>query len=363
MDQARILKEEAGPNGNVRALVEEDGRSVHLYLEGSEDSGFGIRSCWVRNLRQAPALIEAERMQAGLAPMLPSRYCVDPEGAARPAADDLEFLWFESGDGVALLEKGDILAVIPPWSGKDGFAGYARDCALESPLCDPLGSPSHDHHGIFSRLARAAAFWESWDHNPWPGIQDGMMRELERNLGAHSKYYSTDFERWPPRSLTRFDREDAMVAVTGGMSLRPQPGLERHVADPRPLRRIELGLAMDPALVPDPLPLLSYLSGQATLPWDRYVFLDEGHTIGAGSLPAGPGGARFSSVILWEHPPLAPAIRLPPLEGDPVRLLWMVPLTEEERKFAGEEGSEALFRRLREAGVSWIHRDRPSTIP
>src|SRR5690606_37841067 len=134
MSEPRILKEEVGPNGNIRALVEDDGRSVHLYLEGtSEDHPFGVRSCWVRNLRAAPTLIEAERMQAGLAPMLPARNCVDPEAGRPLRAEDLEFLWFESGDGVALLEKGDVLAVIPPWSGKAGFAGYARDCALSSP--------------------------------------------------------------------------------------------------------------------------------------------------------------------------------------------------------------------------------------
>src|SRR5690606_12469677 len=61
MSEPRILKEEIGPNGNIRAVVEEDGRSVHLYLEGTtDDHPFGVRSCWIRNLRPAPALIAAE---------------------------------------------------------------------------------------------------------------------------------------------------------------------------------------------------------------------------------------------------------------------------------------------------------------
>lgn len=358
MAEAKVLKEELGPNGNVKALVEDDGRSVYLYLEGTEESGFGVRSCWVRNLRQAPAMIEAERMQQGLAPMLPARYCIDPEGGRPLRTDDLEFLWLESGDAVALLEAGDVLAVIPPWSGEGGFSGYARDCAMEGPLCDPLGSPSHDHHGIYSRLARAAAFWESWDHNPWPKIQDGMMQVLERHLGPHTKYFSSDPELWPPRSLTRFDPQGAMVAVTGGMSLRPQPRADRLGGDAAGGRRIELGLAIDTSLVDDPLPLLSYVSAQATLPWDRYVALGEGQAIGVTALPAGPSGKRFSAMVLWERPPGAPSIEFPPFEGDPVRLLWMVPITEEEGALLREEGAAALFARLEAQGVGWVHRNR-----
>jgi len=351
MSEPRILKEEVGPNGNIRALVEDDGRSVHLYLEGtSEDHPFGVRSCWVRNLRAAPTLIEAERMQAGLAPMLPARNCVDPEAGRPLRAEDLEFLWFESGDGVALLEKGDVLAVIPPWSGKAGFAGYARDCALSSPLCDPLGSPQHDHDGIFTRLARAAAFWESWDHNPWPAIQQGLMRAMEEALGPHTKYYSTDPQHWPPRSLTRFDRDDHLVAITGGMSLRPQP----RATGPS---RIELGFAWEPRSS-DPTPLLSYLSGQAILPWERYTFLDEGHAIGFSAAGQAEVGPAFRSMFLWERPPGAPRIELPPFEGEAVRLLWMVPITESEVDLLRREGPDALRERLVAARVGWIHRNR-----
>lgn len=355
MSEPRIRKEEVGPNGNLRASVEDDGRSVHLYLEGmTEDHPFGVRSCWVRNLRPAPALIEAERMQAGLAPMLPARNCVDPEAGRPLRPDDLEFLWFESGDGVALLEKGEVLAVIPPWSGKAGFAGYARDCALASPLCDPLGAPEHDHHGIFARLARAAAFWESWDHNPWPRIQEGLMRALEAALGPHTRYFSTSPEVFPPRSLTLFEKEGARVAVTGGMSLRPQP----RATGPS---RIELGLAWEPK-ADDPTPLLSYVSGQATLPWDRYLFLDDGHTIGLVPGAQGEIAPHFRAMLLWEDPPGAPAIELPPFEDEAVRLLWMVPITESELELLREKGADALKERLVAGGAGWVHRDRASVV-
>jgi len=359
MSEAKVLLEQEGPNGNVKAIVEDDGRSVHLYLEGTEESGFGVRSCWVRNRKQAPAMMEVERMQAGLAPMLPAKYCADPEAGRPLRPEDLELLWLEEGDAVALLEKGDVLAVIPPWSGVNGFAGYARDCALESILCEPLGSPDHDHHGIFARMARAARFWASWDENPWPAIQQGIMAAMEASLGPHRRYFSTPPEKWPPRSATVFEKDGAVAICTGGMSLRPQPLADRHAADPVASRRVELGLAIDGALAPEPLePLISYVSAQATLPWDRYAWLGEGHTIGCGNLPVGPSGTRFTRVLLWRDPPNAPRIDLPPFQGDPVSILWMVPITDGESKFLDAHGAGSLFERLRAAGAGWIHRDR-----
>ncbi|HEY0839431.1 MAG TPA: suppressor of fused domain protein [Vulgatibacter sp.] len=359
MGEAKILLEQQGPNGNVKAVVEDDGRSVYFYLEGTEESGFGVRSCWVRNRKQAPAMMEVERMQAGLAPMLPAKYCVDPE-AGRPLNEkSLELLWLEEGDAAALLENGDVLAVIPPWSGVNGFAGYARDCAMESILCEPLGSPDHDHHGIFARMSRAARFWASWDDNPWPGIQQGMMEALEKAMGPHTRYFSTPPERWPPRSMTIFAPGDALAICTGGMSLRPQPLADRHAEDPVSSRRVELGLAIDRTLAPDPMePLVSYVNGQATLPWDRYAWLGEGHTIGCGVLPEVSSGLRFSRVLLWREPPGAPPIALPPFHGDPVSMLWMVPITEAESVFLGSYGARLLFERLAAAGAGWIHRDR-----
>lgn len=355
MSEPRILLQQMGPNGNIQATVEDDGRSVHLYLGGDEDSDWPIRSCWVRNLKTAPALFEAERMQQGLQPMLPARYCAHPDGAAPLREEDLELLWFEEGDSVALLERGEVLAVIPPWEAASGVAGYSRDCVLEGPLATPLGSPQHDHHGVFQRLVRAAQFWESWDHNPWPAIQDGLMKAYEAKLGAHAAYLSTPPEHFPPRSLTRFDTEEAIVFATGGMSLRPQPQVERHIDDRDHrlrIRRIELALAW-PAPVDDPGPLLGYLDRQATLPWDRWTFLDEGHTIGLSSSLAGD---RFVSVALWRDPPGAPRIELPPFAGEPVHLLWMVPIDAEEQAIAKEQGGPALLEALRQKNADWIRR-------
>ena len=45
---------------------------------------------------------------------------------------------------------------------------------------------------------------------------------------------------------------------------------------------------------------------------------------------------------------------LPDFRGDSVTLLWMMPITEEERAFATTNGSPALLERLARAGRGWM---------
>src|SRR5262245_10922875 len=141
MSQPEVLLEDVSPSGNVCAVVEQSGDACHFYLFGEKDSSFGVRSCWVRNFGPAPERLSVEEMREGQAPLLPREFCVHPEGAPRFQSEDLQVIWAEEGDAAALLERGEILAVIPAWSGVEGFYGYARDCQGQSPLCWPLGTP------------------------------------------------------------------------------------------------------------------------------------------------------------------------------------------------------------------------------
>jgi len=81
MGKGKTLLEEVSPHGNVQAIVEQDDRVAHFYLWGGPDSSFGMRSCWVRNLKPAPADLKVADMRAGAAPMLPRPRCKHPEGA------------------------------------------------------------------------------------------------------------------------------------------------------------------------------------------------------------------------------------------------------------------------------------------
>jgi len=54
---------------------------------------------------------------------------------------------------------------------------------------------------------------------------------------------------WPPQGMLRCARGDAVVLVTCGMQLRPQPTVELYAEDPRPFRRVELGLGIERRLL------------------------------------------------------------------------------------------------------------------
>ena len=47
-EDAIVVLSSISPNGNVEAYVEQDERVVHFYLHGAPDTGFPVKSCWVR---------------------------------------------------------------------------------------------------------------------------------------------------------------------------------------------------------------------------------------------------------------------------------------------------------------------------
>jgi hypothetical protein len=146
------------------------------------------------------------------------------------------------------------------------------------------------------------------------------------------------------------------VAVTCGVGLRPMPRAEQAEGAPR---RVELALAMATSLFePRADRLLQYLGAQATLPWDQLTWLGPGHTLGCEVVPSSASGIRFEALLMVEDALGAPPVALPPYRGDPVRLLWLVPITTSERALAARERSAALLERLGRAGHGVVHRDR-----
>ena len=66
---------------------------------------------------------------------MPAGHTKHPEG--RPPLDpqSLRAVWFEEGDGVAIFEDGELLAVIPGWSDMSkGMPGYSRDVIGQTPF-------------------------------------------------------------------------------------------------------------------------------------------------------------------------------------------------------------------------------------
>jgi hypothetical protein len=347
------VTELVSPNGNVLAAVEQDDSCAYFYLYGSAESEFGMRACWVRNLKPAPADLDVAAMGEGRPPMLPSASCRHPQGAPPLEARRLRIVWAATGDAAALYEDDYLLATIPSWSGEKGFAGYSRDCIGESPLCWELGPPeANAQHAYFAEQDR---YWKLWDTapGPWSEVQKDLIAAYESRLGPHSKYYAIDGGEWPPKAMIRIDRGADVVLVTVGVSLRPQPKVEMHTDTPEDMRRIELGVCLakpiDEQIVKN---VAAYVSGQAGYPWSRFTFLADGHTMPSDAFANATSGDM--SYVLFQAAPMgAPEWRLPPFFGDSVRVLWMLPIRESERQLAVDQGSAELVRRLEKVGIGW----------
>jgi hypothetical protein len=157
----QVLLEEVNPLGNVQAVVEADGRVCYFYLFGSEEIDFGMRSVWVRNLQPAPERVDVDAMREGEAPLNPKAFCAVPEACPLPERDQLRVCWLPEGDGAALFEGRELLAIIPPWSGKGGFHGYARDCRGQGVVAWEMPSEP----ALLLRFEEAAKFWSARETN------------------------------------------------------------------------------------------------------------------------------------------------------------------------------------------------------
>ncbi len=353
MSHADVVLASISPNGNVEACVEQDERVAHFYLSGAPGTQFGVRSCWVRNLKPAPDTLDMASMRAGIAPMMPAQHCAHPDGASPLSESDLEIVWLEEGDAAALLERGEILAVIPCWSGESGFHGYARDCGGEAPLSWELAQDNV----LRERVARARELWASWDSepHPWKGVQQGGCAAVARQLGKEDKYYAIDGGSWPPKALLRVPIAEGSVLVTVGVCLRPQPRVEMHTEDPAPYRRIELGLCLSPGTPEAALgEAAAYVSGQSGYPWNHFTWLGPGHTMPCDMFSRSSHLPQFSAVLFVRDRLDTPSLAIPRFRGDPVHVLWMLAITERERQYAVDHGSEVLLAQMEREGVNWV---------
>ena len=356
---AGVLLEEASPLGNIVAVVEDDDRAIYFYLhfpDAAEDDPQRMKVCWVRNRQPAPAGLDKAAMERGEPPLMPAAHCAG-RGAGPPLdPENLGVVWFEECDGAALLEGDEILAIIPSWSGVGDFSGYARDCIGEGPFAWELDSENVMHE----RVRAAQDFWQLWDDEEfWPRWRNERVAALQAVLGRHTKHYSIDGGEFPPRALLRFDAPGHYVLITVGVSLLPEPGVERQFDDPSPHRRIELAAAVDRTCGEAELQRVGkYLSAQARYPWSQFSPLGHGHTMPCDCIPTALDPKRFNCVLFSQSLPGAPQLVLPQFRGDPTNVLWLLPISQRERQFAMNAGSTELEQRLARAGATFVMRPR-----
>lgn len=341
----------------ISAIVEQDENVAYIYLVGGEKTDFGVKACWIRNLKVAPATFDDALLKEGEPPMLERKHCRHPEGQPPLRESNLDLVWTEEGDGVALLEGSEIIAIIPGWSGFKGFPGYARDAIGEGRFAWEI-SPNNS---FLERISRAKKFWHSWGtaETPFQKRQPEILGLYEKAFGKESRYYAIDGGQFPPRGGTLLRGPSQTSFLTVGLSIFPQPQIEMHAETPEKVNRIELGLLLNNDDFDGSVEGLSgWISGTASYPHDYVRFLTEGHTVNL----AFPGNTNCTAALLTDRLSILPKQDLGEYRGSIIKLLWLIPITAAERKLAMDEGSENLLPLLEKIGKSIFALERSSVV-
>jgi Suppressor of fused protein (SUFU) len=343
----QVILESANPYESRRLTVEYDGVTTAAYLHGDNSA---IAATWIANHQPAAPTTDLGRLNAGKAPIMPAAHTKHPQGRPPFDAHTLQALWFEEGDGVAVLESGQLLAVIPGWSDMArGMPGYSRDVIGQTPFGWSLDDAME---GLVPRVEQARAFWQ-WraEQASWGNFQQAVLGHLLARLGPGAHYWDAGNGKQPLVGVTERPPTTARpytVLSTVGMSCQRMPVVEQFVEDASGYARIELCLA---STLPSAQAARVFL-WLAQYPWRSVTWFGPGHSVRWYHEPATfPLGGGNEAVLLLDEPggllgPDPPDLSGFTFGGDPVRWLWIVPISERERLLAKDRGSASLVNQM-----------------
>lgn len=347
------LLESVSPYGSRRLTVSCDGVTTAAFLHdeitlrhgaASRDSAV-IALAWVANHRPAPpGTVPGGRpghagspgpAGPGKVPLMPAAHTRLPGGCPPPDPAALEVVWFEEGDGVAVAEDGRLLTVIPGWSCVSrAMPGYSRDVIGQT----PIGWSLYDAmEGLGPRVDEARSHWQ-WrrDTRSWDAFQHAALAHLTSRLGHNAHYWDASAGRQPAVSVAEYPPTRGRpytVLATVGMCCQRMPVVEQHVTDTGRYARIELAMA---TTLP-PLQAARAFLWLAPRPWQAVMWFGHGRRIRWQGEPGDfPLGAGRDAVLFLDDPAMLGGPRVPDLSGfsfgwDPVRWLWVVPVSERGR--------------------------------
>lgn len=349
-----LVMQEISPYGTRRASVLRGDGDSYLYLEDvSGATPQTVSAVWIGNHRPAPTDAVAPS-PVGVPPRMAPSGTRFPAGCPDLAAP--EFVWFEEGDGVALLDRGAMVAVAPGWAGRDGFYGYAANAIGRTALAWELtGRPEQM---LTQKVADSRAFWGWRLAEPtWAEIRSAGVAHLDARIGASVSEWPVAGAAFPEIVTTqhRYGTEPIWVTATSGLSAQRMAGVEQYVDDPERAARIELVLARR---TPD-RSAAELLSALAAVPFGRCTWFGEGHTMG-GTVGAYPAfGDDRAAVLITERPPAGTDSAIPNLtglrrRGDVVVYLWVLVIDEQTFGLARGRDATAALDHLRATGASWV---------
>ncbi|HEX2575185.1 MAG TPA: suppressor of fused domain protein [Aquihabitans sp.] len=349
-----LLLQETSPYGTRRASLLRGDGDTYLYLEdllGAEPET--TSAVWVAN--HVPAPTDASATSApGSPPRMGAGGTRHPEGCPE-LGRNVQLVWFEEGDAVALVDGEGVLAVIPGWAGRDDFYGYSRYARGRSPLAWELTNDARQV--LDQKVVESREFWAWRNGGAWPEIRKAGQVHLEDRIGPQDAAWPVGESTFPELIATRHRMAagNIWVTATTGLSAQRMAGVEQYLDVPDGATRIELAIAR---AEPDQAGA-ELLGALATIPFGRCTWLGEGHTIGGvpGAYPQfGPDKA---ALLLTANPPSAPG-KPPPLltglvrRGDPVTYLWVILIDEETFRLARGRDARAAVGHLRQQGTTWV---------
>lgn len=361
MSDVRTLKEENSPCCNIKAMVQENDQCVYFYLiENPNSEMSNVRICWVRNYDEAPDVIDSQGMREGVLPMLPREYCKYVMGSPRLEAESLEIVWFEEGDAAALLYEDEIICMLAGWCGGfPGFPGYSKECIKSHELAMPLGTEKENL--LFERVRLAKEFWSSFNPDQWTAFQNNAINSIHRTFDKSAEVYAVEGGLWPPKTISKVEKDGVTYFISSGVSILPQPKVEQFIENAPEYRRIEFGFAIKTELLDrNEGGIFNYLSILTSLPWRMLIWLGNGHSIGCDQF--WPDKNEFPGVLFLTNPEGAPEVKLSKVRRDNVNLLWIVPITEEESKFANDNSVDKLLEKASGKKDVFVFENKPKFI-
>ena len=349
-----LLLQQTSPYATRRASLLRGEGDVYLYLEDLVGPTPTTTSAvWVANYAPAPTSRD-DVSGPGTPPRMGAGGTRHPEGC--PAiGNQIELVWFEEGDAVAVVDGEGVLAAIPGWAGRNEFYGYARYARGRSPLAWELTRDAN--HVLDHKVIESREFWAWRTGAAWPEIRSTGLAHLEARLGPQEAAWPLGDAAFPELIATRhrLGDEPVWVTATTGLSGQRMAGVEQYVDEPDQVARIELAIARS---TPDQSGA-EILSTLATIPFGRCTWLGEGHTIGGspGVYPAfGPDKA---ALLITANPPPGTRFPMPDLRGlsrrnQPVSNLWVMVIDEETFRLARGRDARTAVEHLAAGGASWI---------
>lgn len=349
-----LLMRSTSPYGSRRAVLLRSPTDIYLYLEDvTGESDETTSAVWVANTAVAPNGDENPVQDEGGPPRMGASGTAHPEGC--PPLRDLELIWFEEGDGVALVDPDGIVAVIPGWAGREDFYGYSRYAVGHTPIAWQLGEDAMAL--LTEKVGESRNFW-TWRTGPgWGEVRSTGLAHLDGKIGPQDAMWPLGDALFPEMVATRhrYGDRDIWITATTGLSAQRMAGVEEYVDQPDEAARIELAIAR---AEPDQHGM-ELLNALAQVPFGRGTWLGEGHTVGGapGSFPA--FGMDKVALLLTARPPQQPDLAPPDLRGlarrgDPVTYLWVMLIDEETFGIARGRDSRNALRHLQDTGRIWV---------